>query len=99
MAIRVTTVGAQFDMSGKHHGIGPWLGVIHEVNRMVPRTFDAASFVNDERGHVEVYGDADVIFVGKSAQDQIVTIVSKTHNGARLIKAAAETLGLKWEEN
>lgn len=98
MGVKVTTVGAAWTMGGRHVGPGPWLGVIHECNRLTDgRMFGAPEIVADDpRGYVESYRDADVIMVGQGAQDQVVTIESKTMVGTKTIMQAAESMGLHW---
>jgi hypothetical protein len=97
MGVKVTTVGAAWTLDGKHVGPGPWLGLIHECNRLTDgKMFGSPEFVNDERGHVESYRDADVIFIGEGAQDQLVTIDTKTMHGTKTVMQAAESMGLQW---
>lgn len=94
-AVRITTVGAAYTMDGKHLGPGPWLGLIHECNRLTGgKMFGSPVFVNDERGHVEVYPDAEVIHVGTGAQDTLVTMVSRNELGGQLMRQAAKLMGL-----
>lgn len=96
MQVKVTTVGASW-VDGKHRGPGPWLDVVHEVNRTRPGTFGAPLIDNDPDGtYVEVYPGARVRMVGEDAQDLLVTITSMDDDVAEHMRRAAERLGLRY---
>jgi len=102
MAISVTTPGrVTVKMEDREYGKpGPWLDLIHEVNRIRPTTFGPPEFMGTRPGadhYVEEYADADVQMRGRD-EDAMVTIVSKTPDGYTLIRDAAERLGLEWED-
>jgi hypothetical protein len=95
----VTTVGSSYSIDGKHWGPGPWLGLIHEINRRTDgEAFGSPEIVTDERGYVEVYPDFDVVMVGRGRQDKLVTVVSKTARAAAVLQAAAKGMGLEVED-
>ncbi len=81
----------------------PWFHFIHEVNRLEDGTFGAPCYLGVKPGadhYVEEYPDANVEIRGSDNhhRDQVVTIVSKTPEGARLIREAAGNLGLTVKE-
>lgn len=103
MKIKVTTVGAAWTLDGNHTGPGPWLGLIHECNRLTNGAmFREARFSRDgDDNYMEVYPDATVTMIGEDAQDQLVTITSRNDRGYQIIDQAAENMGLRFtkEEN
>lgn len=99
LKVTVTTVGAAWTMDGKHTGPGPWLGLIHECNRLTRgEMFRGASFETRNGNYVEVYPHAEVEMIGEGAQDQIVTVRSTNDNGARILRDAALVMGLRYTE-
>lgn len=108
MPISVTTAGrvtVKTDDGTEYGKPGPWLDLIHEANRLRPASFGPPSFTGIRDGadhYVEEYADADVQIRGgdeSHPEDQVVTIVSKTPQGASDIRAAAVNLGLQWTES
>lgn len=98
MKVSVTTVGSAWTMQGEHRGPGPWLGLIHECNRLTDgKMFGSPEISHDRDGnYVEIYDDADVTHMGEDKQDSLIRITSKTAPGAVIIMQAAENMGLRF---
>lgn len=102
--VEVTTPSASFDRSGKHTGVGRWLDLVHKVNEIRAGTISTPLETGVRvKGYgdasVEVYMDAYVVHHGWQGEieDMRVTVASRTPEGARLIRQAAEALGLHFE--
>lgn len=100
MIVRVTTAARKNrdGINGVHSGPGPWLDLIHEVNRLAPGTFGEPVKMGqvEGRGYVEEYAAADVVMFGDDPD--VVTIISKSGEASRLITEAATNLSLSTEE-
>lgn len=79
-------------MAGRDGEAGEWLKVIWEANDIRPGTFLSPEHTGPwwAGGEVEEYPDARVIHRG----DGTVSIVSKTDEGDRVLRAAAVNLGI-----
>jgi hypothetical protein len=102
--VKVRTPAASFDLKGKHVGPGRWLDLVRKVNGIEPGTLGSplklgAQIDGYEYESAEVYTDAYVVHVNRKAplEDQYVVVFSRTPRGARLIRQAADALGLHYE--